>query len=474
MESLKEECGVFGAYDFEGENVNLDLFYGLFALQHRGQEGAGFVLFDGEEFLHYRNTGLISQVFSTGNINQKRGFLGIAHTRYSTQGKSKRLENLQPIVVRHSNRVVALSHNGNLSNYTELRREIERSGGILVTDTDSEVFLHLYLKPCRRRFDSEEEEIVCRINSAARKIRGAYSIVMMDHNNLIGFRDPHGFRPLVLGRKGKRYFIASETSSFDALNAEFVREIEPGEIVIINPQYGVLSARVDLSYPKSQCVFELIYFSRQDSIIFGQSVYEFRKRSGEKLAEREREKIDVVVPVPDSGFPAALGYSQRSGKPLELGLIRSHYVGRSFIEPTQFDRVSAVRMKLLPVSRVLKGKSVALIDDSIVRGTTSRDIVKMLYDYGAREVHLRIASPPIISPCFFGVDTPTRGELVAASKSVDQIREFVGADSLMYLDVNDLYEILGEKAGDFCFSCFTGVYKRFTLPDREGLFETIK
>ncbi len=474
MDLLREECGIFGAYDFDGKNVNLDLFYGLFALQHRGQEGAGFALYDGEKISLYRNLGLISSVFHSGRIGEKKGFLGIAHTRYSTQGKSKRLENLQPITVSHSNRIVSLAHNGNLSNYLQLRREIERSGGILVTDTDSEIFLHLYLRPCRVKEHTEVDEIICRINQAASKIRGAYSIIMIDHNNLIGFRDPHGFRPLVLGKKGNRYYLASETSSFDALGAEFVRDIEPGEIVIINPDYGILSGRIGLPYPRSQCVFELIYFSRQDSVIFGESVYEFRKKSGEKLAEKEKVKdIDLVVPIPDSGFPAALGYAQKSGKPLELGLIRSHYVGRSFIEPTQFDRVSAVRMKLMPVSKVLQGKSVVLIDDSIVRGTTSRDIVKMVFDYGAREVHLRIASPPIISQCFFGVDTPTKEELIAAQKSVDEVREFVGATSLQYLSVDDLKEILGEKAEDFCFSCFTGRYKRNTIPKSESLFQKL-
>ncbi len=471
MDSLREECGIFGAYDFEKGDVNLDLFYGLFALQHRGQEGAGFSLFDGEEFFTYRSHGLISQVFNSGGIAARKGFLGIAHTRYSTQGKSKRLENLQPITVTHSGRVVSLAHNGNLSNYRELRREIEKSGGILVTDTDSEIFLHLYLKPCRKRQDTEADEIIRRINNAAKKVRGAYSIVMIDRENLVGFRDPHGFRPLVIGKKGSRYYLASETSSLDALGANPVREVEPGEIVIINPRYGILSGRIDLDYPHSQCVFELIYFSRQDSVIFGESVYEFRKRSGEKLAQKETEKIDIVVPVPDSGFPAALGYAQRSGKPLELGLIRSHYVGRSFIEPTQFDRVSAVRMKLLPVSSVLRNKSVALIDDSIVRGTTSRDIVKMLFDFGAKEVHLRIASPPIKSPCFFGVDTPTRNELIAARRSIEEVREFIGATSLKYLSVQDLKDILGPRSEDFCFSCFTGNYKPHTIPQSEELFE---
>ena len=474
MEPLREECGIFGAYDFEGNNVNLDLFYGLFALQHRGQEGAGFALFDGEELTLYRNLGLISSVFHAGRIAESHGFLGIAHTRYSTQGKSKRLENLQPITVSHSNRIVSLAHNGNLSNYRELRREIERSGGILVTDTDSEIFLHLYLRPCRIKAHTEVDEIICRVNQAAGRIRGAYSIVMIDRDNLIGFRDPHGFRPLVLGRKGNRYLLASETSSFDALGAEFIREVEPGEIVIINPDYGVLSGRIELPYPHSQCVFELIYFSRQDSITFGESVYEFRKRSGEKLAEREKvTDIDLVVPIPDSGFPAAIGYAQKSGKPLELGLIRSHYVGRSFIEPTQFDRVSAVRMKLMPISSILKGKSVVLIDDSIVRGTTSRDIVKMVFDYGARAVHLRIASPPIVSQCFFGVDTPTKSELIAAGRSVEEVREFVGATTLEYLSVEDLKDILGDRASEFCFSCFTGKYKRFTLPQREDLFQQV-
>ncbi len=470
MDSVREECGIFGAYDFEKGDVNLDLFYGLFALQHRGQEGAGFTLYDGHTYFTYRDHGLISKVFNSGNIARRKGFLGIAHTRYSTQGKSRKLENLQPISVTHSGRVVSLAHNGNLSNYRELRRDIERYGGILVTDTDSEIFLHLYLRPCKKRHVTEVDEIIQRVNNAAKKVKGAYSIIMIDRENLVGFRDPHGFRPLVLGKRGSTYYLASETSSLDALGAEFLRDIEPGEVVVINPRYGILSGKIDLDYPKSQCVFELIYFSRQDSVIFGESVYEFRKRSGERLALKEREEIDIVVPVPDSGFPAALGYAQKSGKPLELGLIRSHYVGRSFIEPTQFDRVSAVRMKLLPVSSVLKNRSVALIDDSIVRGTTSRDIVKMLFDFGAREVHLRIASPPIVSPCFFGVDTPTRDELIAASRSIEEVREFIGATSLMYLSVQDLVDILKEKSEDFCFSCFTGKYKENTVPDTDELF----
>jgi amidophosphoribosyltransferase len=428
---------------------------GLFALQHRGQEAAGFAISDGRELRCYKDLGLVQDVFAKGQVRLLRGHIGIAHTRYSTQGESARQENAQPFILRREGRWLALAHNGNLSNASQLREELLSEGVYFTSTSDSESLLHLY---ARAQASSPEEKL----QIVSRQAQGAYAFLLIDGDRLIAARDPFGFRPLVLGARGNDWVIASETAALDILSAEFVREIEPGELIVIDGT-GLHSARFGPKRPCRQCVFELIYFSRPDSRLFGHNVYEFRKACGARLAEQETHAIDIVVPVPDSGLPAALGYSRALNKPLEFGLIRSHYIGRSFIEPSPESRIHKVRMKLLPLRDVLQDRRVALVDDSIVRGTTSRAIVHVLREFGAKEVHLRIASPPLISPCYFGIDMPTRGELVASSRTIPEIARFLGADSVVYLTVEELQQCVGDSE-NFCTSCFTARYPEESLP----------
>jgi len=458
---LKEECGLFAIYSQSTEIADA-LQLGLFALQHRGQEAAGFAISDGRELRCYKDLGLIQDVFARGNVKLLRGHIGIAHTRYSTHGESARQENAQPFILKREGRWIALAHNGNLSNAAQLREELEEEGVYFNSTSDTESLLHLYV---RARGTNPQQ----RWRALAAKVLGAYSVVMIDGDKLIAVRDPFGFRPLVLGRRGNDYCIASETAAFDILGAELIREIEPGEILVIDRD-GLHSARLGLERPRRQCVFELIYFARPDSTLFGHNVYEFRKRCGARLAEKETHEIDIVVPVPDSGLPAALGYSRRLNKPLEFGLIRSHYIGRSFIEPYQESRIHKVRMKLLPLRDVLQDRRVALVDDSIVRGTTSRAIVHVLREFGAKEVHLRIASPPIIAPCYFGIDMPTREELVASSRAIPEITRFLGADSVVYLSVEELRQCV-KDAESFCTACFTARYPEGSLPAEHPALE---
>lgn len=458
---LREECGLFAIFSQSTEIADA-LQWGLFALQHRGQEAAGFAISDGRELRCYKDLGLIQDVFAKGHVSLLRGHIGIAHTRYSTHGESARPENAQPFIVKREGRWIAIAHNGNLSNAAQLREELLAEGVYFNSTSDTESFLHLY---ARARGSSPAE----RFAAVAAKALGAYSVVMIDGDKLIAARDPFGFRPLVLGRRGEDFCIASETAAFDIIGAQFVREIEPGEVLIIGRE-GLHSSQFGEGHPRRQCVFELIYFARPDSKLFGHNVYEFRKTCGARLAEKERHTIDIVVPVPDSGLPAALGYSRRLNKPLEFGLIRSHYIGRSFIEPYQESRVHKVRMKLLPLRDVLQDRRVALVDDSIVRGTTSRAIVHVLREFGAKEVHLRIASPPIISPCYFGIDMPTREELVASSRTIPEIARFMGADSVVYLSIEELQQCVGD-AENFCTACFTGRYPEGSLPAEHAALE---
>jgi amidophosphoribosyltransferase len=458
---LKEECGLFAIYS-ESSEIADSLQLGLFALQHRGQEAAGFAISDGRELRCYKDLGLVQEVFAKGNVSRLRGHIGIAHTRYSTHGESARAENAQPFVLWREGRWVALAHNGNLSNASQLRGELEALGVSFQSTSDTESLLHLYL---RARGTTPQEKF----HELSERVLGAYSVVMIDGEKLIAARDPFGFRPLVLGARGRDICIASETAAFDIVGAQYLREIEPGEVLIIDRD-GMRSARFGSSRPRRQCIFELIYFARPDSALFGHSVYEFRKRCGALLAQKETHEIDIVVPVPDSGLPAALGYSRALGRPLEFGLIRSHYIGRSFIEPSQESRVHKVRMKLLPLREVLQGRRVALVDDSIVRGTTSRAIVHVLREFGAKEVHVRIASPPLISPCYFGIDMPTREELVASSRTIPQIARFLGADSLVYLTVEELQQCVGDSE-NFCTACFTGQYPQGSLPHEHPMLE---
>ncbi len=458
---LREECGLFAIYSGSVEIADA-LQMGLFALQHRGQEAAGFAISDGRELRCYKDLGLIQEVFAKGHVSLLRGHMGIAHTRYSTQGESARPENAQPFILRREGRWLALAHNGNLSNAKELREGLSSEGVYFTSTSDTEALLHLYA----RAHSSSPQE---RLATVAAQVRGAYSLVMIDGEKLIAARDPFGFRPLVLGTKGRDICIASETAAFDIVGAQYIREIEPGEVLVIDRE-GLHSYRIGEQRPRRQCVFELIYFSRPDSRLFGQSVYEFRKVCGARLAEKESYDIDIVVPVPDSGLPAALGYSRRLNKPLEFGLIRSHYIGRSFIEPYQASRIHKVRMKLLPLREVLQGRRVALVDDSIVRGTTARAIVHVLREFGAKEVHLRIASPPLIAPCYFGIDMPTREELVASSRTLPEIAQFMGADSVIYLTVEELQQSLKDPE-NFCTACFTGRYPEGSLPAEHPALE---
>jgi amidophosphoribosyltransferase len=385
-----------------------------------------------------------------------KGLIGLAHTRYSTQGESARAENAQPMVLRREGRWLALIHNGNVSNGRALRDELLGEGVTFNSSSDTEVLLHLYAR-------APGVTSVDKLNYLAHRALGAFSFVLLDGDQLIAARDPFGFRPLVLGQRHGDWVIASETASFEMVGAQPVREIEPGEAVVINAS-GLQSARFGPSRPRRQCIFELIYFCRPDSTLFGHNAYSFRKESGRRLALKEEHKIEIAIPVPDSGLPAALGYSRELNVPLELGLIRSHYIGRSFIEPHPTSRIQKVKMKLLPLRDVLAGKRIAMIDDSIVRGTTSRAIVAVLREFGAKEVHLRVASPPLVSPCFFGVDMPTKAELVASHRSLAEIQDFIGADSVIYLSLDELKECVREP-NDFCDACFSGNYPEGSLPE---------
>lgn len=460
---LKEECGLFAIFS-ESDEIAEALYLGIFAVQHRGQEAAGFAVSDGRELRCYKDLGLVTDVYSRGRVQLLRGHMGIAHTRYSTHGESARQENAQPFIVRREGRWIALAHNGNLSNAAQLRAELQAKGVSFQSTSDTESLLHLYAQAPRA---SPHE----RLEFIGHRALGAYALVMIDGEHLIAARDPFGFRPLVVGRRGADFCVASETAALDMVGAQFLREIEPGEAVIISRD-GMQSVRFGPKRPCRQCVFELIYFARPDSKLFGRNVYEFRKAAGALLAQKETYEIDIVVPVPDSGLPAALGYSRALQKPLEFGLIRSHYVGRSFIEPSQESRVHKVRMKLLPLRDVLHSRRIALVDDSIVRGTTSRAIVHVLREFGAKEVHLRIASPPLIAPCYFGIDMPTKEELVASSRTLSEIARFIGADSVIYLTVEELQQCV-EHPELFCTSCFTGRYPEGSLPCAIEMLESI-
>ncbi len=450
-------CGLFGISGPKARYAET-VSQGLFALQHRGQEAAGMALYDGRDIMAHRGVGLVPQVMFNSPLRDIESTVAIGHTRYSTHGASA-LANAQPFVAVHKGTRYAIAHNGNLSNANDLIARLEELGMIFTTDSDTEALLKMYV--------TAEGEPAERLNTVARSLTGAYSLLIIQDDLLVAVRDPHGFRPLWLGKLGDAIVLSSEDSAFNLVGAEPIRELGRGEILVFREGKQVASGKIDLELPEAQCVFELIYFGRPDSRIFGRSAYEFRKACGRALASREDREIDLVSPVPDSGLPAALGFSEASGKPLEMALIRNHYVGRSFIQPTTASRRDVVRNKLLPLRGVLEGASIALVDDSIVRGTTSRLIVELLRDFGAREVHLRIASPPLTHPCFFGIDMPTREELLASSRSIEEIRDFLGADSVRYLDIEDLRAILGEDSARFCYACFSGEYPQYSLPTKE-------
>ncbi|HKV23471.1 MAG TPA: amidophosphoribosyltransferase [Candidatus Acidoferrum sp.] len=458
-----DECGVFGVFGHP-EAANLT-YLGLYALQHRGQESAGIVSSDGSELHVHRAMGEVEEIFQPSVLAKLPGSLAIGHTRYSTAGE-KALLNAQPINIDCNKGKIALGHNGNLTNAAEWRRKLEHRGSIFQTNSDTEVIVHLLARSQARNFSGA-------LGDALNQVEGAYSLLVLTQDELYAVRDPRGFRPLVLGKLvvsasanagvnagatlTETWVVASETCAFDLLNARYVREIEPGEMVRISKS-GIESIRFAPEKPVQQCIFEHVYFSRPDSIIFGRSVNESRETLGRLLAREHPVQADIVVPVPDSGVPAAVGYALESGIPFRMGLIRNHYIGRTFIEPSQAIRNFGVKLKLNPVRRLIEGKRIVLVDDSIVRGTTSRKIVRMVREAGAREVHVRISCPPTISPCYYGVDTPTREELIASSNSPDEICRFLGADSLGYVSLPALRQAVGDTEGKFCTSCYTGIY----------------
>ena len=447
VDKFKEECGVFGIYG-HAEASNLT-YLGLYALQHRGQESAGIAAADGAQIRVHKAMGYVNDAFDGATLERLSGTLAVGHVRYSTAGES-RLANAQPIVVDSAHGQIAVAHNGNLVNAGEVRDALVREGAIFQTNSDTEVVVHLF---ARAKAEGSEAAIV----EAISQVRGAFSLVMMTKDRLIGVRDPHGFRPLAIGRLGDAWVICSETCAMDLIGATYLRDVEPGEVVIAGP-HGLRSVKPYPPARQSQCVFEHVYFSRPDSYVFGESVNEVRTEFGRRLARESGVPADVVVPIPDSGVCAAVGYAEAAGLPMRMGLIRNHYVGRTFIQPQQSIRHFSVRVKLNPVRSILEGKRVILLDDSIVRGTTSRKIVRMVRAAGAREVHLRISCPPTISPCFYGVDTPSRTELIAATHTAEEIRKYIEADSLSYLSLEGLKAAVGSEQGSYCTSCYTGIY----------------
>jgi amidophosphoribosyltransferase len=449
-------CGIFGVY---GHNEAAKLTYlGLHALQHRGQESAGVVSSDGERLYAHRAMGLVHDSFTPTDLSGLPGAASIGHVRYSTAGGSH-IKNAQPLAVDYVRGSIAIAHNGNLTNAEELRERLEARGSIFQSNSDTEVIIHLLAISTQRAIED-------RIADALSHVQGAYSLVFLTEEALIAVRDPLAIRPLVLGRlpgENGAYVVASEPTAFDLIDAKAVRELMPGEMIVIDKN-GLRSSLPLASQPRKSCVFEFIYFARPDSNISGAAVYEVRKNVGRRLAEEQPADCDIVIPVPDSGVPAAIGYAERAKVPFELGLVRSHYVGRTFIEPEQAIRHFGVRLKLNPVSDTLRGKRVVVIDDSIVRGTTSRKIVKMVRDAGAKEVHVRISSPPFRWPCYYGIDTPTRSELVASSHTNEEIGRYLTADSLGYLSIEGMLDAVTQTKGfdhghgGFCHACFSGDY----------------
>ncbi|GAB4431927.1 MAG: amidophosphoribosyltransferase [bacterium] len=442
----KEECGIFGIYN-NREAANLT-YLGLYALQHRGQESAGIATFDGKCIHSHRQMGLVADIFKQHILDNLKGHTAIGHVRYSTAGSSNE-KNCQPFLMEYSLGGLAIAHNGNLINDMAIRKRLVDSGSLFQSNSDTEVIMHLM---ARSPLPTAEERLI----DALRQIKGAYCLVILTENKLIATRDPYGFRPLVLGRLANSYVVASETCAFDLIEAEFIREIEPGEVLIID-ENGIKSLFPFDAKPKKQCIFEFIYFARPDSHIFGENVYMVRKKLGELLCMENVPDADMVVPVPDSGIPAAIGYANTAKLPLELGLIRNHYVGRTFIEPKQSIRHFGVKIKLNVSPDILKNKKVVVIDDSIVRGTTSRKIIKMVRNGGAKEVHFRISSPPIISPCYYGIDTPTHKELIANSHTIEEINRYITSDTLSYLSIDALRSSV-KNPDDFCYACFTAKY----------------
>ncbi|WP_370875543.1 amidophosphoribosyltransferase [Bacillus horti] len=458
LDKLNEECGVFGIY---GHAHAPDLtYYGLHALQHRGQESAGIVASTGEQFLSHKGMGLVTEAFANNALEKLSGKHAIGHVRYTTAGGSQ-LVNAQPLIFKYKAGNLALAHNGNLVNANQIRSHLERQGSIFQTTSDTEVIAHLI---ARSGYDRIEDSI----KEALSMIKGAYALLFLTENKLIAALDPNGLRPLSLGKIGDNYVFSSETCAFDVVGAEYIREVEPGEMIIVDED-GLHSERFTQQTQRSICSFEYIYFARPDSNIDGINVHQTRKELGKKLVREFPIEADVITGVPDSSISAAIGYAEESGIPYELGLIKNRYVGRTFIQPNQELRAQGVRMKLSAVRKVVEGKRVVMIDDSIVRGTTSGRIVNMLREAGAKEVHVLISSPPVMNPCFYGIDTSTREELIAATKTVEEIREFIGADSLGFLSVEGMIDAIGREDhapnNGHCVACFTGQYPTEIYPD---------
>ncbi len=443
----RESCGVFGVYGHR-DAAKLT-YFGLYALQHRGQESAGIVTSTGKSTFEYKQMGLVTEVFNEGILDNLPGHMAIGHVRYSTTGSSV-VKNAQPFVVHHAGKTIAIGHNGNLINAQRLRRELEEKGSIFQTTMDSEIIVHLIA----RNIQYGMEEALVKTMS---QIKGAYSCVLLTEEQLIAIRDPNGWRPLCLGKLKGSYVIASETCALDLIDAEYVRDIDPGEIVIIDEK-GLKSLKPFPERKKSYCIFEFIYFARPDSNIFGQNVYAVRKRLGKRLAQEYPLQADLAMPLPDSGSYAAIGYCQESGIPMEMGVIRNHYVGRTFISPSQSMRDFGVKVKLNPVRGLLKGQRVVIVEDSIIRGTTSKMRIKTLRKAGAEEIHMMVSCPPHRYPCYYGIDFSTKGELIACEHSVEDIKHYIGVDSLCYLSMQGMLEATGIPADHFCLACFDGNY----------------
>jgi len=445
---MNEKCAVVGI--FGHEEASKLAYFSLHALQHRGQEAAGISSADGNKVHTIKNRGLVMKVFNEDNLNTLQGSSAIGHTRYSTAGNDSILD-AQPVFARYDLGEMAIVHNGNLTNAEEVRTRLIKRGAIFQTFMDTENLIHLIAK-------SEQENLLDRIIDAVQKIEGAFSLVFLSRTKMFAMRDRFGFRPLSLGRLANGgYIVASETCAFDLVGATYIRDVEPGELLVFEDKKEPISIKIFEPTPK-HCIFEYVYFARPDSSVFGQSVYETRKNMGKKLAHIKPIEADLVVPVPDGGVPAAIGYAQESGIPYEMGIMRNHYIGRTFIEPTQEMRDLKVKMKLSPMTDIIKGKRVIVIDDSIVRGTTSRRIIRMLKEAGASEVHMRVSSPPTTDPCFYGVDTPSKDNLIAANMSIEGICDYIEADSLAYLDEASLLESVNATEDIYCTACFTGKY----------------
>ena len=440
-------CGIFGI--FNHPEASNHTYLGLYALQHRGQESAGIVSSDDKQLYHYRQMGLVSEIFTRDILKKLSGNSAIGHVRYSTAGSSE-LKNAQPFVVDYAKGSIAIAHNGNLTNAFLIRSQLEANGSIFQSNMDTEVIVHLIAR-------SKAKTFIERTIKALQQVEGAYCLLFLTEKEMVAARDPFGFRPLVLGHLRDAPVVASETCAFDLIGAQFLREIEPGETLLINRD-GIQSLKPFPPKPLHQCIFEFIYFARPDSFIFNRNVYDVRKSLGIQLAKESPANVEMVVPIPDSGIPATLGYACESKTSLEMGMIRNHYVGRTFIEPEQSIRHFGVKIKLNPVKGLMEGKRIVTVDDSIVRATTSRKINRMFRNAGAKEVHVRVSSPPITHPCFFGIDTPKRSELIASSHTVKEIQKYINANSLNYLSLEGLKKCVEGEAENFCYACFTGDY----------------